>query len=36
MLDAVPYVVTLLVLILLGKRRKDEIPEGLSRSSSSR
>ncbi len=31
MLDAVPYVVTLLVLILLGKRRKDEIPEGLSK-----
>jgi simple sugar transport system permease protein len=30
-LDAVPYVVTILVLILLGKRRKDEIPEGLTK-----
>ena len=30
-LDAVPYVVTILVLILLGKRRRAEIPEGLSK-----
>jgi len=30
-LDAVPYVVTILVLILLGKRRQAEIPEGLSK-----
>ena len=30
-LDAVPYVVTILVLILLSKRRKDEIPEGLNK-----
>ncbi len=30
-LDAVPYVVTLLVLVLLGRRRADEIPEGLSK-----
>ena len=30
-LDAVPYVVTILVLILLGRRRRDEIPEGLTK-----
>jgi len=30
-LDAVPYVITLLVLILLSRRRRDEIPEGLKR-----
>lgn len=31
MLDAVPYVVTLLVLIALGRRRASEVPEGLSK-----
>jgi general nucleoside transport system permease protein len=30
-LDAVPYVVTLLVLIVLGRRRSSELPEGLSK-----
>lgn len=30
-LDAVPYVVTLLVLIITGRRRANEIPEGLSK-----
>ena len=30
-LDAVPYVVTLLVLILFGRRRTQDIPEGLSK-----
>jgi len=30
-LDAVPYLVTLLVLVLLGRRRAAEIPEGLSK-----
>jgi general nucleoside transport system permease protein len=30
-LDAVPYVVTLLVLVLLGRRRSAEVPEGLSK-----
>jgi ABC-type uncharacterized transport system permease subunit len=30
-LDAVPYVVTILVLIILGRRRAAEIPEGLSK-----
>jgi simple sugar transport system permease protein len=30
-LDAVPYVVTLLVLVVLGRRRADEVPEGLSK-----
>jgi ABC-type uncharacterized transport system permease subunit len=31
MLDAVPYVVTLLVLIAFGRRRASEVPEGLSK-----
>jgi general nucleoside transport system permease protein len=30
-LDAVPYAVTLLVLIVLGRRRRAEVPEGLSK-----
>ncbi|MCU1400021.1 MAG: inner-rane translocator [Acidimicrobiales bacterium] len=30
-LDAIPYVVTILVLVALGKRRSGEIPEGLSK-----
>jgi ABC-type uncharacterized transport system permease subunit len=30
-LDAVPYVITLLVLILLSRQRRDEIPEGLKK-----
>jgi simple sugar transport system permease protein len=30
-LDAVPYVVTILVLVALGRRRSAEIPEGLSK-----
>jgi simple sugar transport system permease protein len=30
-LDAVPYVVTLLVLVILGRRRAADIPEGLSK-----
>jgi general nucleoside transport system permease protein len=30
-LDAVPYVVTLLALVILGRRRSGEIPEGLSK-----
>jgi general nucleoside transport system permease protein len=30
-LDAVPYAVTLLVLIVLGRRRASEVPEGLSK-----
>lgn len=30
-LDAIPYVVTILVLVLLGKRRASQIPEGLSK-----
>ncbi len=30
-LDAVPYVVTILVLILLSRQRRDEIPEGLKK-----
>jgi general nucleoside transport system permease protein len=30
-LDAVPYVVTLLVLVLLGRKRASQTPEGLSR-----
>jgi simple sugar transport system permease protein len=30
-LDAVPYVVTLLALIILGRRRTSEVPEGLSK-----
>lgn len=30
-LDAVPYVVTLVVLIALGRRRASEVPEGLSK-----
>jgi len=30
-LDAVPYVVTIVVLVLLGRRRSAEIPEGLSK-----
>lgn len=30
-LDAVPYVVTLAVLVVLGRRRANEVPEGLSK-----
>jgi simple sugar transport system permease protein len=30
-LDAVPYVVTLLVLVVLGRRRSADVPEGLSK-----
>ena len=30
-LDAVPYVVTILVLVILGRRRANETPEGLSK-----
>ena len=30
-LDAVPYVVTLLALVILGRRRANEVPEGLSK-----
>lgn len=30
-LDAVPYVVTLLALVVLGRRRADQVPEGLSK-----
>jgi general nucleoside transport system permease protein len=30
-LDAVPYAVTLLVLILLGRRRRSDVPEGLNK-----
>ena len=30
-LDAVPYVVTLLALVVLGRRRANEMPEGLSK-----
>lgn len=30
-LDAIPYVVTLVVLVVLGRRRSSEIPEGLSK-----
>lgn len=30
-LDAVPYVVTILVLVLLGRRRASQVPEGLSK-----
>jgi simple sugar transport system permease protein len=30
-LDAVPYVVTIVVLIALGRRQSNQIPEGLSK-----
>ena len=30
-LDAVPYVVTILALVILGRRRANETPEGLSK-----
>jgi ABC-type uncharacterized transport system permease subunit len=30
-LDAVPYIVTLLALVILGRRRANEVPEGLSK-----
>jgi general nucleoside transport system permease protein len=30
-LDAIPYVVTIVVLVMLGRRRASEIPEGLSK-----
>jgi simple sugar transport system permease protein len=30
-LDSIPYVVTILVLILLGRRQSNQVPEGLSK-----